>query len=81
MSEAEIASKIVAALGAAADGAAGVRAPLVSVEITWLTPAPLGRVEASLVRKTRTLVFMSADAIAADGARIATAASVHKMAG
>jgi|CXWL01.1.fsa_nt_gi hypothetical protein len=74
MSEADVAGQIVAALGAAAEGA-----PLVSVEITWLGTAPLARVDAKIVRKTRTLLFASADALAADGARLASASSVHRV--
>ncbi len=79
MSEAEIAQRIVAALTGAAREAVGAPAPLISVEITWIAAAPSARIETRIGRKARTLLFMSADVHAADGARIASASSVHKL--
>lgn len=73
MSEAASAAEIVRALGEAAS------APLISVEITWLTSGDVARVETRVVRKTRTLVFMSADGFSADGARVVSASSVHRV--
>ena len=81
MNEAEIASALVAALGVAADRAAGARTGLVSVEISMLAPARAGEVKAEITRKTRTLVFMGADFTTDAGERIASAASVHKVLG
>ena len=75
MSDAEIAARLVEAL----NQAAGAQASLVSVEIAVLARGDDARVETKLVRKTRTLMFMSADCVSDAGARIATAASVHKV--
>lgn len=44
-----------------------------------LARADAGSIEAKLVRKTRTLVFMSAEFRTDAGERIAAASSVHKV--
>lgn len=79
MSEADGAAEIVRALGEGARAAAEKDAPLVSVEISWLAAGGVTRVEPRVARKTRTLLFMSAEAFGADGARVATASSVHRL--
>ena len=60
--------------------AAGADAALVSVDITMLAAGEVARVEAHVTRKTRTLAFLGAECWSADGERVATAASVHKVA-
>ena len=79
MSDSAIAAKLVEALAAAADRDAGATTALVSVTVDMLGPAGAGTVETKLVRKTRTLVFMSAEFVSETGARIANATSVHKV--
>lgn len=81
MTDSAIAARIVNALEAAADREAGAPTALVSVNIDMLARADAGAIETSLVRKTRTLVFMSAEFRADSGERIATAGSVHKVLG
>ena len=78
MSNAAIAAQLTEALEAAADREAGAQTALVSVEITMVAPASAGAVDVRLTRKTRTLVFMSAEFTSESGARIASAASVHR---
>lgn len=79
MNDDAIAAQLVAALTQAATREAGAQTTLVSVNIEMIAPGNEGEAHAALTRKTRTLVFMSADYIGADGVRIATAASVHKI--
>ncbi|GAN00421.1 hypothetical protein U91I_04087 [alpha proteobacterium U9-1i] len=79
MSEAAAASEIVSALARAARVAAEAAAPLVSIEIAWLAAGDVARVETRVVRKTRTLLFMGADAFGADGAHVASGSSVHRV--
>jgi hypothetical protein len=74
VSDAETAARLTEALLAAA----GSGASLVSVEVVVLARREIARVETQLTRKTKTLAFLAAEAYAADGVRIATAASVHK---
>jgi acyl-coenzyme A thioesterase PaaI-like protein len=81
MTESEIAAQLVGALTAEADREAGSATALVSVNIDALAPAAAGAAEAQLVRKTRTLVFMSAEWRTSGGDRIASASSVHKVLG
>ena len=81
MTESAIAARLVNALEAAADREAGGQTALVSVTIEMLAPADAGAIETSLARKTRTLVFMNAEFRTDAGDRIATASSVHKVAG
>lgn len=75
---ADIAAALTEALEAAArDGAPG--AALISMQWELLAaPAP-GAAKAQVARKTRTLAFLTADYVGADGARIATASSVHRL--
>ncbi|MEZ5960482.1 MAG: hypothetical protein R3C30_08635 [Hyphomonadaceae bacterium] len=81
MTDSAIAARIVNALEAAADREAGSQTALVSVTLDMLARADAGTIETSLVRKTRTLVFMSAEFRTDAGERIATANSVHKVLG
>jgi hypothetical protein len=81
MTDAEIAASLISALESAADREAGAKTALVSVAIDMLARADAGRIEASVVRKTRTLVFMSAEFVRAGGGKIANASSVHKVVG
>lgn len=78
MSAAEITSRLVAALDAAADREADAKTALVSVTIDLLAQPGDGAIETTLTRKTRTLVFLSAE-FKSGGARIAAASSVHKI--
>jgi hypothetical protein len=80
MTDSAIAARILNALEAAADREAGQKTALVSVTIDMLTRADAGRVEVSVTRKTKSLVFMGAEFVSDAGARIATASSVHKLA-
>ena len=80
MTDGEIATQLIEALNAAAEREAGARTGLVSVAIEMLSAAESGGVAAvELQRKTRTLIFMSADYLNAAGARLATASSVHQV--
>ena len=79
MTDSAIAARIVNALEAAADREAGAPTALVSVTIDMLARADAGAIETALVRKTRTLVFMSAEFRTDAGEPIATASSVHKV--
>ncbi len=79
MTDSAIAARLVNALEAAADREAGAKTALVSVTIDTLARAAAGQIATRLVRKTRTLVFMSAEFVTDAGARIATASSVHKV--
>ena len=81
MTDSAIAARIVNALEAGADREAGAQTALVSVTLDMLARADSGSVEAKLVRKTRTLLFMSAEFRTDEGARIAAASSVHKVLG
>jgi len=80
MSNSQITSRLVAALESAAEEA-GANTSLVSVNIQVLAPGDSGAIKTAVQRKTRTLIFMSADLIGADGAAIANATSVHKISG
>ena len=79
MSDADIAAQLVNALTRAADEAAAAATELVSVNVEFLSRAPIASVKTEVSRKTRSLAFMSADAFAADGKRVASATSVHKI--
>ena len=81
MTDSAIAARLINALEAAADREAGAKTALVSVTIDMLARADTGAIETTLVRKTRTLVFMSAEFVSDAGVRIANAASVHKVMG
>ena len=81
MSDAEIAARLIDALEAAAEREAASKTALVSVTVDMVARAAAGAIETTLVRKTRTLVFMSAELVGEGDARIATASSVHKVLG
>ena len=76
MKDAQIAARLIEAL----NDAAGADAALVSVEITMLAAGEVARCEAHVTRKTRTLAFLNAECWSDKDERIATAASVHKVA-
>ena len=80
MSDSAIAARLIDALESAADREAGVKTALVSATVDVLARADTGTVETKLVRKTRTLVFVSADFVSDAGALIASASSLHKVA-
>lgn len=77
MSDAELSARLLEAMAGAA--AQDAQTALVSVTIEVLDQGELAHVEAKIVRKTRTLVFMSADAAASDGTKIAAASAVYKV--
>ncbi|WP_395644842.1 hypothetical protein [Terricaulis sp.] len=79
MTDSAIAARLINALEAAADREAGAKTALVSVNIEMLTRADAGSVEVRVARKTRTLVFMSAEFNTDGGAKVANASSVHKV--
>jgi hypothetical protein len=81
VTDSAIAARLINALESAADREAAVKTALVSVTIDMLARADAGSIDAKLVRKTRTLVFMSAEFVSDDGKRIANATSVHKVLG
>jgi hypothetical protein len=81
MSDATIAARIIGALEETANRETSGRTALVSVNIEMLAPAGDGTAEVSVARKTRTLIFLSAEFRNGDGARIASANSVHKALG
>lgn len=79
MTDAQLAALLVDALNTAATREAGAETALVSVNFDMLAPAASGAIEVVLQRKTRTLVFMKAEARNAAGEPIAAASSVHKV--
>ena len=79
MSEAAIAAQLIEALTRAAAEAAGASAPPISVSIEFIGPGEAANLKTRVERKTRTLVFMSAEAFDADALRIGSATSVHKI--
>jgi hypothetical protein len=80
VTDSAIAARLIDALESAADREAGVKTALVSATVDVLARADTGTVETKLVRKTRTLVFVSADFVSDAGALIASASSLHKVA-
>jgi len=62
----------------AANAAAG-KTGLASVMIEVLAPGDIAHIDGRIERQTRTLIFASADARDAQGARIASASSVHRI--
>ena len=81
MSDAAIAEHIVEALEATANAAGGGKTQLVSVSIEMLASCVDVEAQVSVARKTRTLLFLSAEVRSRDGARVASASSVHKVLG
>jgi hypothetical protein len=78
MSHAALAARIVEALEAAAAREA-TGAALVSVALEVLRSAEPAAVETQLARKTRTLMFLTAEAMSAQGEHIATSSAVFKL--
>jgi len=74
----DISAQLIAALKACANDSAGAEAPMVSVTMEFLREATRADIAATIARKTRTLIFVTAEATA-DGERVATASSVHKV--
>lgn len=79
MSDTALAARLIEALNAVAGGEAGASTALVSITMNVLSAEPAANVAAALTRKTRTLLFLSADAFDAKGERVAEASSVHKV--
>ena len=79
VTDSAIAARLINALESAADREAAAKTALVSVTIDMLTAADAGQIATTLVRKTRTLVFMHAEFVSDAGVRIANATSVHKL--
>ena len=79
MTDSAIAARIVNALEAAADREAASKTALVSVTLDMLARANAGAIETTLIRKTRTLVFLNAEFRTDSGERIVAASSVHKV--
>jgi hypothetical protein len=79
VSESAIAAALVEAIAAAAREQAGADTVLASFSLEILAPGAPARAAARIERKTRTLVFASADAFDAEGARIAAASAVHRI--
>lgn len=78
MNAAEVAAALVAKLDETARTEG--RVVLASVAMETLSQEPIARIEASVQRKTRTLIFTVAEAFAASGARVASASAVHRIA-
>jgi hypothetical protein len=78
MTDAAVASLLIDALQDGADREAGRKTALVSVAIDMLARAEGGEVSCAVTRRTRTLVFMSAE-YRSGGALAASATSVHKI--
>lgn len=77
MSDAELSARLLDAMAVAA--AKDAQTALVSLTMEVLNQGDLAHVEAKVVRKTRTLVFMSADAQTSDGKKLAAASAVYKV--
>ena len=77
MSDAELSARLLDAMAVAA--AKYAQTALVSLTMEVLDQGDLAHVEAKVVRKTRTLVFMSADAQTSDGKKLAAASAVYKV--
>ena len=77
MSDAELSARLLDAMAVAA--AKDAQTALVSLTMEVLNQGDLAHVEAKVVRKTRTLVFMSADAHTSDGKKLAAASAVYKV--
>lgn len=80
LTSAETAARLTEALDQAATREAGAQTELVSVEVALLAHGG-GSVETALTRKTKSLLFMSAKLVGADAQTLATATSVHRIAG
>mgnify|MGYP000564594708 CR=1 FL=1 len=78
MSGDDTSAQMIAALKSCANEGAGAEAPMVSVTMEFLRDASHADIATAVARKTRTLIFVTAEATA-DGERVATASSVHKV--
>jgi acyl-coenzyme A thioesterase PaaI-like protein len=74
MTDQEISARLLAAMSDRAP-----EAELASVTIDMLKPGAIASVEATPIRRTRTLLFMSTEAFNAAGERIASANAVYKL--
>jgi hypothetical protein len=79
MTEHVITAEIVLELGRTADQLAGDVTTLVSVTVDMLASGQLKATRAQLTRQTKTLLFLRAEAMDANGTLLATASSVHKI--
>jgi len=79
MSGADIARTLVEALERAVAAEAGARAALVSASVSVLSDNPPARVETTITRRTKTLIFAHAQAASASGEAVAEASSVHRV--
>ncbi len=77
MSDADIAARLTAE----ASRAAGAESALLSISIEMFARAEIASVRTKIERKTRAFVFVTSDAQSADGQRVASAMSVHKLEG
>ncbi len=79
MNESALIAALAEACAAAGDAAANSQTNLVSASFERLgTGMPPFAIETRIVRATRTLVFLEADARGADGARVMSASMVRK---
>lgn len=79
VNSAEIAAAMTQALEDAAAREANAPCVLVSMNIELLASPLAGQAQVRVERKTRTLVFLNAAYIGADGVHIASASSVHRV--
>lgn len=79
MTNAELAARLTEALELAASREAGANTTLVSVEIVVVSPPAAGSITTRLSRRTKTLLFLSAELTGETGTIIASASSVHKL--
>lgn len=79
MSAAEVTAALIKALEGAAAREAGGPCTLASVNVEMLAAPATGQARVKIERKTRTMMFLSAEYLTEAGERIATAASVHKV--
>lgn len=80
MNEAAVSARIIDALAQVASNEARGPAPLVSVAIEYVSAnggAPI--IDVKTERRTKTLIFLSAEASTSSGERVASATSVHKI--
>jgi len=80
MNNSALAAGLTEALEAAAARDVGAAAPMVSLTVNIVTEGGVDTIEAAIARRTRTLLFVNAEAKGGERV-IATAASVHKIPG
>lgn len=76
-----VAALMIEALEAAATESAAAPTALVSVSLEMLGEADMGNIKTAISRKTRTLLFATAELVTDAGVRVASATSVHKILG